>query len=598
MRWTRRGPTPTGWWSEVPDGPDEQVERGDAVEVVEQPGRYQHSFVEGGSYRAAVGLVAGSGRVSGLVVDLGCGYGAVAEPVRDLGLTYVGTDLAGDGLIDLASRGFETHVLDLRLPHDELVAALEEVTAGRDVAHLLALDVLEHLADPGAAAAALATFALRNGSPDLVVSYPNITHLDVAAKLLVGRWDRTDEGLLDRTHLQFFGQHDLVELFAIAGWDVEDAADVESEHSDQSFPDESPVLRPDTPLRDLLRAVRRRAEPSGATYQFVRRYALAGGPRPKPEPAEVDAAPSGSRFATVLLVSRGEPLVARDLLEADLAEQGYIDFDIRSVAPDEDLGGAVAAATGRYVVVVTGRERLAPGWMAAFLEASDAARGRVLRAEVGSVERGRLATLSPTDLPDALDDAEPVPGESFDPLAAEPPGVVVAAAFAVPGALVRTMGVRPDPADGDAAVTVFLARSVELAGLVTVPSRSVLCADDTEPGLLSDAVVEAMAREPFLLPAGAGDRLLGRRTLAATARETEERLQIALAGALEHARGIEVRRDERAEALTAQLRRLEAERDDLRATVARLRGERRLRWLTFGRRRPPTGGTRGPAHPT
>ena len=216
----------------------------------EPAGRYQHAFVEGGSYRAAVELVRRSGRTDKdrLIVDLGCGFGAVAEPLRDLGFTYVGTDLASDGLADLAERGFETHVVDLRAPHDDLVRALDEVASGRGVDCLLALDVLEHLADPGAAVAALAGFAAGCGEPDLVVSYPNITHLDVAAKLLVGRWDRTDEGLLDRTHLQFFAEQDLLAMLAASGWQVADAADVVSEHSDQSFPDEAPVVRPDTPL--------------------------------------------------------------------------------------------------------------------------------------------------------------------------------------------------------------------------------------------------------------------------------------------------------------------------------------------------------------
>ena len=80
------------------------AEPGDPGEPV---GRYQHAFVEGGSYRAAVELVARSSRHDGLVVDLGCGFGAVAEPLAELGLTYVGTDVAPEGLaisVAVASR--------------------------------------------------------------------------------------------------------------------------------------------------------------------------------------------------------------------------------------------------------------------------------------------------------------------------------------------------------------------------------------------------------------------------------------------------------------------------------------------------------------
>jgi 2-polyprenyl-3-methyl-5-hydroxy-6-metoxy-1,4-benzoquinol methylase len=559
--------------------------------AAEPNGRYQHAFVEGGSYRAAVELVARSARHDGLVVDLGCGFGAVAEPLAELGLTYVGTDVAADGLADLAARGFETHLVDLGAAPDELRARLDEVAGDRAVAHVLTLDVLEHLPDPGRVAAVLAGFAADHGAADLVVSYPNVTHLDVAAKLLVGRWDRTDEGLLDRTHLQFFAEGDLVRLLADAGWQVSDAADVVSEHSDQSFPDEAPVLRPSTPLRDLLRSVRARAEPNGATYQFVRRYSLisrrsAGANEAEPE--------RSSPFATVVVIgsgSRSDADAARTgLVEGDLAEQSHIDFRIVSLGPDDELGAAVAGATGRYVCVLSGRERLTREWMAAFVDAADAseaARGRVLRAGVAEVSDEQLTATSSADLADAADTAPGLATESFDALAADAPGAVVPAAYAVPAELVHLQGLRPEAVDGEAAVTVFLARCVQLAGVAPVAERTVLSTGSTAPGFLNDAVVEALGRDPYLLPVGSADRLLGRRDVAATARSTEERLQIALAGALAHARGLAGQRDDRVDALTAQLQRLEAERDKLVATLARSRGERRWRWLTLGRWRSP-----------
>jgi hypothetical protein len=83
------------------------------------------------------------------------------------------------------------------------------------------------------------------------------------------------------------------------------------------------------------------------------------------------------------------------------------------------------------------------------------------------------------------------------------------------------------------------------------------------------------------LPTGSAERLLARRELAATARGTEERLQIALAGALEHARGIGAQRDDRVDALTVQLQRLQAEHDALVAALARAKGERRRRLLSL-----------------
>ncbi len=213
----------------------------------------------------------------------------------------------------------------------------------------------------------------------------------------------------------------------------------------------------------------------------------------------------------------------------------------------------------------------------------------MLRVSVADVDADALAAADPADL-DELATGDALALESFDVLSAEPAGAVVGAAFAVPTALVRTTGLGPEPADGAGSVTVFLARCVQLAGLVALDDRVVLSAGPTAPGLRSDGVVEALGREPILLPSDSSERLLSLRDLASTARANEQRLQGELLSALEHGRALEVRRDDRFEALTRQLQRLETERNELAATVARLQGERPNDWrrLRLARLWPPT----------
>ena len=87
----------------------------------------------------------------------------------------------------------------------------------------LTLDVLEHLPDPEAAVRQLHA-RLRPGGA-LVVSLPNVAHYRVALPLLLrGRWDYADEGLLDRTHLRFFGEHSARALLTGNGFRI-DAVD-------------------------------------------------------------------------------------------------------------------------------------------------------------------------------------------------------------------------------------------------------------------------------------------------------------------------------------------------------------------------------------
>jgi 2-polyprenyl-3-methyl-5-hydroxy-6-metoxy-1,4-benzoquinol methylase len=77
---------------------------------------------------------------------------------------------------------------------------------------ILCLDVLEHLVDPWLAVERLVTDHLVEGG-SLIVSLPNVRHHSVLWPLLVrGRWNYTDDGLLDRTHLRFFTKQSALSL--------------------------------------------------------------------------------------------------------------------------------------------------------------------------------------------------------------------------------------------------------------------------------------------------------------------------------------------------------------------------------------------------
>jgi SAM-dependent methyltransferase len=81
-------------------------------------------------------------------------------------------------------------------------------------------DVLEHQMDPVATLAD--AVALLRPEGRVVVSIPNVTHGSVRLALLQGRWRYTDTGLLARTHIRFFDRAGFVQMFADAGYHVED----------------------------------------------------------------------------------------------------------------------------------------------------------------------------------------------------------------------------------------------------------------------------------------------------------------------------------------------------------------------------------------
>lgn len=73
-------------------------------------------------------------------------------------------------------------------------------------------DVLEHFADPYSLLTKIKSKLKDNA--EVVASIPNVRFWRILkALVLQGRWDYTDSGILDRTHLRFFTYNSLVKMF-------------------------------------------------------------------------------------------------------------------------------------------------------------------------------------------------------------------------------------------------------------------------------------------------------------------------------------------------------------------------------------------------
>ena len=98
-------------------------------------------------------------------------------------------------------------------PIDEIQ---EECLEGYDAVVLG--DILEHLPSPEQVLQKLVEYQ----SPDclFIISVPNIANLWVRLNLLFGRFEYTDRGILDRTHLRFFTRKSLVAMLENAGLSI------------------------------------------------------------------------------------------------------------------------------------------------------------------------------------------------------------------------------------------------------------------------------------------------------------------------------------------------------------------------------------------
>ena len=372
--------------------------------------RYRFAFGEDTVYARVLELISRFRRADGLVVaDIGCGFGAIAEPVKELGLSYVGFDLEPSGLMDLEKRGFETECIDL-YGLDEAMKRVSEKVGDRELAATVMLDTLEHLTNGPAVLAALQALALSRGSAPLVLGVPNVTHLDLVAKLLLGRWDMTELGLLDDTHVSFFSEDRLAQMTAAAGWTQIGAADYLLAISDQHFPADSPVLTPGTPIHELLRDVRSSASEGGSTNEFVRAYLPV---------RTADSYRGGNEvsvpFLSVLLRTQGTRGHTLEETLVSLAAQTCQDFEVLILphdVPRDELGHiqylvdcfagefpsrvrivpvegggrsrplnvGVERARGTYIAILDDDDVAMAHWVESFKESARRAPGRVLRS--------------------------------------------------------------------------------------------------------------------------------------------------------------------------------------------------------------------------
>ena len=520
-------------------------------------GRYKFNYDENGPYGRAVRLTTAHRR-DGVHLDLGCGFGAIAEPLRDAGVDYIGADADPEGLASLAGRGFGTASIDLS-DMSGTEAAIRSALDGRAIGSISLLDVIEHLPGGDDLLVLLRRLADETSAP-LVISVPNVTHRDLAAKLLLAHWDYTSTGLLDRTHLVHHTEAFLTSRLAGAGWACREVMDFELNDSDQHFPADLPTLNRSTSVGLFLAMLRGSAAPHASTNQFVRVYEPA-------TPVVADLSPatsseSGPLF-TVVMRTQGKRMAALREVLLCLRGQSINDFELRlmvHMATDADaaavetlvaelpadiagrthlarvndggrarpLNEGLAAARGRYVVCLDDDDLVLAHWLETFQRLAKEHPGRVLRAV--AVSQQVTGTLSDGGKTSHRASGPVVPEflEDFDVVRHLDISTTPLMGWAFPVSAYRDLGLRFDETLDVCEDWDYELRTLLLCGVA--PTREITCiyrrwlgveTSGTLHGVEQWQQARAVIRErldnhPALLPAG---------WLSAIDRNTDKRTQ-------------------------------------------------------------------------
>ncbi len=159
--------------------------------------RYQSKPFFGSSHWWALGWIS-TLKSTARALDIGPGSGVLGQALHDRG---IGDSSAVE--IDPATRE------KLEGLYRQVAGTLDDLSV-RTYDFVLLMDVLEHMSQPEEFLKRL--LPLLNPGGTLLVSVPNIAHWSIRLSLLLGKFDYTDRGILDRTHLQHFTKDRIIGL--------------------------------------------------------------------------------------------------------------------------------------------------------------------------------------------------------------------------------------------------------------------------------------------------------------------------------------------------------------------------------------------------
>jgi SAM-dependent methyltransferase len=144
------------------------------------------------------------------VLDVGCGTGSMTVEInKDLGNEVVGVE-PDSARANLAKERGLNVVLGVADP------GFFQSSGKFDV--IVFSDVLEHLPSPAETIELAAQALAPNGR--ILASIPNVAHWTVRVRLLFGKFDYAQSGIMDATHLRWFTAKTVKELFERCGLEV------------------------------------------------------------------------------------------------------------------------------------------------------------------------------------------------------------------------------------------------------------------------------------------------------------------------------------------------------------------------------------------
>ncbi len=161
---------------------------------------------------SAHSLIVGQVDDNSIVLDVGCSYGYLGEwLVKNKNCTVYGIEIDRFAVDKVRYEGFYKDIFEIDLDYFEKNPGEFERFRNLDIQfdYIICADVLEHLKDPTTALTTVLEKLKEAGK--VLISIPNIANIDVALNLIEGKFNYSQVGILDSTHLRFFTKTSFIE---------------------------------------------------------------------------------------------------------------------------------------------------------------------------------------------------------------------------------------------------------------------------------------------------------------------------------------------------------------------------------------------------
>lgn len=146
------------------------------------------------------------------ILDIGCASGYMGEfLIKEKGCRVWGIEPDVNSAAKAKSGGYDIVI------NKGVEAGMDGIEAQFD--YIIMADVLEHLVEPGKVLENAKMFLKPGGK--ILISLPNVAHYSIRLKLLSGKWEMHDWGILDKTHLHFYALDSAKALLEGAGLKIE-----------------------------------------------------------------------------------------------------------------------------------------------------------------------------------------------------------------------------------------------------------------------------------------------------------------------------------------------------------------------------------------